>query len=98
MEIEWTDADPETGEKRFVRARKFAREWTFQVRFKRRTNWEPAPSVTRDMWETLLDALDRRYRRCEGVSEEDLARARRVLASLRFEPKLDGDPGTSATG
>jgi hypothetical protein len=92
MEIEWTDADPETGEKRFVRARKFAREWTFQVRFKRRTNWEPAPSVTRDMWETLLDALDRRYRRREGVSEEDLARARRVLASLRSEPEFDGEP------
>ena len=28
------------------------------------------------MWETLLDALDRRYRRREGVSDEDLARVR----------------------
>jgi len=86
MEIEWTDSDPETGVKRFVCAAKFARSWRFLVRFKRRTNWEEAPAVTRDMWETLLDALERRYRRREGVSEDDLARVRRVLASLRPEP------------
>ena len=30
MEIEWTDIDPETGQKRFVRASKFAREWQFR--------------------------------------------------------------------
>jgi hypothetical protein len=83
MEIEWTDTDPATGEKRFVCAAKFAREWRFMVRYKRRTNWEPAPAVTRDMWETLLDALERRYRRREGVSEEDIARVRRSLASCR---------------
>jgi hypothetical protein len=93
MEIEWTDADPETGEKRFVRASKFAREWRFHVRFKRRTNWEPAPAATRDMWETLLDALERRYRRREGVSEKDLARVRKVLASWRPSPVVDGEPG-----
>ena len=29
------------------------------------------------MWETLLDALERRYRRREGVSDEDLARVRK---------------------
>jgi hypothetical protein len=92
MEIEWTDADPESGEKRFVRALKFARAWTFQVRFRRRTNWEAAPAVTRSMWETLLDALERRYRRREGVSEEDLARVRNVLAILKPEPEFDGEP------
>ena len=83
MEIEWTDTDPGTGEKRFVCAEKFAREWRFLVRFRRRTNWEAAPAVTREMWETLLDALERRYRRREGVSEEDLTRVRKVLAGLR---------------
>lgn len=82
MEIEWTDTDPETGQKRFVRASKFAREWRFMVRFKRRTNWVPAPVVTRDMWETLLDALERRYRRREGVSEEDIDRVQKVLARI----------------
>jgi hypothetical protein len=89
MEIEWTDTDPETGEKRFVCAAKFAREWRFQVRFKRRTNWAPAPAVTRDMWETLLDALERRYRRREGVSEDDLARVRKILSGWREAPSID---------
>jgi hypothetical protein len=92
MEIEWTDSDPRSGERRFVRALKFAREWSFQIRFKRRTNWEAAPVVTREMWETLLDALERRYRRREGVSEGDLARVRDLLASLRPEPEFDGEP------
>jgi hypothetical protein len=82
VEIEWTDLDPETGGRRFVLAAKFAREWRFRVRFKRRTNWEPAPSVTREMWETLLDALDRRYWRREGVSEVDLKAVRAVIAKL----------------
>jgi hypothetical protein len=91
MEIEWTDADPQTGEKRFVRARKFAREWSFQVRFKRRTNWENS-AATSKMWETLLDALERRYRRREGVSDEDLARVRKVLSTLGAEPEFDGEP------
>ena len=94
MEIEWTDIDPDTGERRFVRAEKFARAWTFKVRFRRRTNWEPPPGVTRDMWETLLDALERRYRRREGVSDEDIADVRKVLARLKPPPEFDGEaPG-----
>jgi hypothetical protein len=90
MEIEWTDEDPATGAKRFVRAEKFARRWQFKVRFRRRTNWEPAPQVTREMWETLLDALERRYPRREGVSDEDLALVRRVIAELKPPPEFDG--------
>ncbi len=90
MEIEWTDADPVSGERRYVRASKFARNWQFHVRFRRRTNWEPAPSVSRDMWETLLDALERRYPRREGVSEEDLAAVRKILSRLRPPPEFDG--------
>lgn len=93
MNIDWTDIDPATGEKRFVCAEKFAREWRFLIRFKRRTNWEAAPVVTRDMWETLLDALERRYRRREGVSDEDLARVRKAIAGLRPDPELEGEPG-----
>ena len=82
MSIEWTDTDPATGEKRYVCAEKFARQWRFKVRFKRRTNWERIEVETRDMWETLLDALERRYRRREGVSEEDLADVKRVLKEM----------------
>jgi hypothetical protein len=89
MEIEWTDTDPATGEKRFVRAEKFARVWHFKVRFKRRTNWQPTGAITRDMWEVLLDALERRYRRREGVSDEDIAGVRKVIAGL---PEEDTSP------
>jgi hypothetical protein len=92
MEIEWTDSDPETGDKRFVRAVKFAREWSFKIRFKRRTNWQRPDFVTREMWETLLDALERRYRRREGVSDEDLANVRQVLATFRPPPEFDPQP------
>jgi len=82
LEIEWTDTDSASGERRFVLATKFARQWHFKIRFKRRTNWEPAPKITRPMWETLLDALERRYWRREGVSEEDITSVRKVLARL----------------
>jgi hypothetical protein len=82
MEIEWIDTDPVTGQKRFVQAEKFARKWSFRVRFRRRTDWQAAPAVTRDMWETLLDALERRYPRREGVTEEDLKQVRAAIAAL----------------
>jgi len=82
MSIEWTDLDPETGDKRFVCAEKFARQWRFKVRFRRRTDWQPSEAPSRDMWETLLDALERRYRRREGVSDDDLASVRKILAAL----------------
>jgi hypothetical protein len=85
MSIEWTDTDPATGEKRFVRVEKFARVWRFQVRFRRRTDWDRTVVPTRDMWETLLDALERRYRRREGVTDEDLEGVRKVIAGLPAE-------------
>jgi hypothetical protein len=89
MSIEWTDDDPETGEKRYVRAEKFARKWRFKVRFRRRTDWVADETPTREMWETLLDALERRYRRREGVSEEDLAEVRRELKGFPEDPQPD---------
>jgi hypothetical protein len=95
MEIEWTDEDPATGSKRFVRATKFARRWQFSIRFARRTNWQDAPEVTRAMWETLLDALERRYWRREGVSDHDLQQVRRILAEFRPPPTID-DPESSS--
>ena len=82
MEIEWTETDPGTGERRYVCAEKFARQWRFKVRFKRRTEWERGIAASRAMWGTLLDALERRYRRREGVTDADLTQVRRILASL----------------
>jgi hypothetical protein len=83
MSIEWTDADPKTGEKRFVCAEKFARKWRFKVRFRRRTEWQQDATPNLEMWETLLDALERRYRRREGVTDEDLAEVRSKLNTSR---------------
>jgi hypothetical protein len=91
MAIEWTDTDPDSGERRFVRAEKFARRWRFQVRFKRRTEWDRGVPATREMWETLLDALERRYRRREGVTDEDLDLVRKELAALPDPPEFDGE-------
>jgi hypothetical protein len=85
MEIEWTDADPDSGERRYVCAEKFARRWRFKVRHHRRAVWDRDVPVSRDMWETLLDAMERRYRRREGVSDEDIADVKKVLGTLKSD-------------
>lgn len=78
VEVQWTDHDPATGERRFVCVDRFARTWRFRVRARRRENWQPA-RPTRDMVETLLDALERRLPRREGVTEADLRTVRAML-------------------
>lgn len=98
MEIEWTDTDPATGERRYVCAEKWARKWRFKVRFKRRTPWDRSVAVTRDMWETLLEAMERRYRRREGVTDEDLAAVRKEMALVREPPAFDGPPPAAGEG
>lgn len=99
VEIQWTDADPDTGEKRFVSVSRFAGDWTFRVRFRRRENWADPPAVTRDMWETLLEALERRRPRREGVTDVDLETVRKVIAALKPPPEFDGEvASTDGTG
>lgn len=93
MDIEWTDIDPATGERRYVCASKFARQWRFKVRGHRRAEWDKAVVPTRDLWETLLDAMERRYRRREGVSDEDLADVKKVLAGFKDAPGFDAADG-----
>ena len=62
-EIKWTDADPRTGERRYLRAVKFAGEWRFWYRQQRRdVRWRDL-KPTRAMWEIVLDNLKRRYPR-----------------------------------
>lgn len=89
VEIQWTDADPATGDKRFVRVARFAGNWVFEVRFRRREDWIAPPAVTRDMWETLLDALERRYQRREGVTDADLAAVRKRIAAIKPPPTVE---------
>lgn len=89
MEIKWTDEDPETGGRRWVRAERFARTWRFSYRTSRRGVWEPGPPPTRAMWEHVLDVLDRRYRLRRGVSDEDVAEVKRALAKLPRADKVE---------
>ncbi len=89
MQIEWIEEDAATGTKRSVRAEKFARKWSFRVRARRRTNWETPLLVTREMWETLLDALERRLPRREGVTDDDVKQVRAVIAGLPAEPTTE---------
>lgn len=89
VDIQWNDTDPETGEKRFVCVERFAGKWTFKVRFRRREDWTVPAVVSRDMWEMLLDALERRYQRREGVSDADLTAVKKQIASIKPPPSVD---------
>jgi hypothetical protein len=83
IEIKWTDTDPETSQRRFLRAYKFAGAWHFSWRNRRReVRWlhlEP----TRVMWEHVLECLRRRYRRREGVNDEDVRQVENLLKDWR---------------
>lgn len=93
IEIKWHDIDPETGAKRFLCAEKFARVWKFRWRLTRRGEWTRGLTPTRQMWEHVVDSLKRRYRRREGVSEEDIEYAEKILASvIRDEEQRRSSP------
>ena len=79
IQIKWTDDDPETGRRRFLCAERFAGEWSFKWKLQRRGEWTRGLEPTRAMWEFVLDSLKRRYRRREGVSDEDVAQVERIL-------------------
>ncbi len=82
-EIKWTDTHPETGQRRYLRADRFAGRWRFCYRNQRRdVRWREL-TPTREMWEIVLDGLKRRYRRREGVSDEDVAQVERIVRDLR---------------
>ena len=87
MEIKWTDTDPVTGAKRFVRAARFAGKWEFSCRRERRTDWEVWRNPSRAMWEELLESLERRLPRREGVEDEDVNKVRTILKNLK-EPTV----------
>ena len=91
MEIKWTDTDTATGQRRFVAADRFAGRWTFRAKASRRGDDWAAIAPTRAIWETLLEALERRYRRREGVTDADLTFVRRALADFRDPPAVAGE-------
>ena len=87
IEIKWTDTDPETGQRRYLCAERFARVWHFRWKLQRRGEWTKGLQPTKEMWEFILDALQRRYRRREGVSDEDITQVERILKSWK-EPRV----------
>ncbi len=84
VEIKWKDTDPESGDRRYLRAAKFAGQWHFSFRMQRRDVQWRRLSPTREMWEHVLESLKRRYRRREGVSDEDVEQVERVLREWRM--------------
>jgi hypothetical protein len=88
VQIKWTDTLPETGERRFLCAGRFAGVWRFRWKLQRRGEWTRGLEPTREMWEHVLDSLKRRYRRREGVNDEDIDQVERILAAL---PKPEED-------
>ena len=83
MEIKWHDIDPETEKRRYLwRAKSFAGVWSFRWKLQRRGDWTRGLEPTRAMWEHVLDSLQRRYRRREGVSEADITQVERILAQV----------------
>jgi hypothetical protein len=82
MEIKWHDSDPETGQKRYLCAERFAGVWSFRWKLERRGPWNRDLEPTRAMWEHVLDSLQRRYQRREGVEEPDIRQVERILQEV----------------
>lgn len=82
MDIKWHDIDPETGQRRFLCAERFAGVWSFKYKFQRRGDWTKGLEPTREMWEHIIDMLDRRYHRRDGVELEDIDQVRTILKKV----------------
>jgi hypothetical protein len=93
IEIKWTDTDPETGQRRFLSAERFAGVWRFKSKLQRRGDWTKGLEPTREMWDHVLDSLRRRYRRREGVSDEDIQQVERIIRALPVPRDLDAEAG-----
>ena len=88
IEIKWHDIDPRTGGRRYLCCEKFAGKWLFKSKLVRRGAWDKGLEPTRAMWDHVLDSLQRRYVRREGVSEEDLAQVGQIIKNLPVERDL----------
>ncbi|MFQ3593698.1 MAG: hypothetical protein SNJ82_11025 [Gemmataceae bacterium] len=97
IEIKWTIDIPETGERHWILAEKFAGTWHFKRRRFRRDVWVRFNDPTREMWEHILEQLHRRYRRREGVSDEDIAHVTKILRELPVPRPFQDESSTPAT-
>ena len=87
MDIQWTETDSQTGGRLFYKAEHFGGKWTFRVRTHQRGESKRV-HPNRAMWEIILENLERRYRRREGVDDEDIDRVKKILRELKEPPTL----------
>jgi hypothetical protein len=83
VEIKWTDTDPATGQRRYLCVHRFAKRWWFKSKLERRGSWTTGLEPTLEMWEHVLTHLHRRYRRREGVSDEDIDQVTKIVDDLK---------------
>ncbi len=88
MEIKWHDIDPETGKRRYLSAARFARVWEFRWKLTKRGDWTRGLAPTAEMWETVLDGLERRYWRRDGVEDSDLHQVKMLLAEAKRKEEI----------
>jgi hypothetical protein len=88
MEIKWDDTDPNTGKRRYVKCERFAGRWEFYCRRERRGIWEKWRTPSRDMWDDLLEALERRLQRREGIEQSDVDFVRRIVDNWKEDPTV----------
>ncbi len=82
MKIQWRETDPESGEKIWFCAERFARVWHFKTKGRRRgTEWQKVPA-TRPMWEHILDALKRKYTRRDEAELIDIEDVEVIVKNL----------------
>jgi len=91
VEIKWTDTDPDTGQRRFICVERFAGQWWFKSKLRRRGEWTKGLEPTLEMWQYVLDSLHRRYRRREGVTDADLDQVTKIVENLRRKLEDDKD-------
>src|SRR5271154_3770993 len=100
MEIKWHDTDPETGKRRYLCAEHFAGLWRFRWKLQRRGEWTRGLEPTRVMWEHVLESLKRRYRRREGVDDDDIKQVEKILRGLpeiESDSEPDSEPDTTTS-
>jgi hypothetical protein len=79
----WTEKDDE-GRKREVRATKFGGAWSLQAKYADEENWTYYNPPSVEDLRTLLDLIQRKYRR-RRASAEDVAAVEKLLKEREAE-------------
>jgi len=83
LEIKWTDTDPERDSDASCAPSASRAHGASAGNCSGAGEWTRGLEPTLAMWEHVLDSLKRRYRRREGVSDEDVDQVERIVKDLR---------------